>query len=63
MVENSTKTKELHDEGQHADSIQEDDTAKLFEDKLKSCIQQLSKDPNDKTLEKILNYSKTLRNF
>lgn len=62
MVENSTKTKELNYEGQ-PDQTQENDTSKVFEEKLKSCIQQLSKDPSEKTLENILNYSKTLRNF
>ena len=63
MVENSTKTKEVNYEGQLSGIIQDVNLELLFEEKIKSCIQQLSKDPEDRTIESILNYSKTLRNL
>ncbi len=63
MVENSTKTKEVNYEGQLSSIIQDVNLELSFEEKIKSCIQQLSKDPEDRTIESILNYSKTLRNL
>ncbi|SDL66922.1 Uncharacterised protein [Sphingobacterium mizutaii] len=63
MVENSTKTKEVNYEGQLSGIIQDVNLELSFEEKIKSCIQQLSKDPEDRTIESILNYSKTLRNL
>jgi len=63
MVENSTKTKEVNYEGQLSGFIQDVNLELSFEEKIKSCIQQLSKDPEDRTIESILNYSKTLRNL
>ncbi len=63
MVENSTKTKEVNYEGQLSGIIQDANLELSFEEKIKSCIQQLSKDPEDRTIENILNYSKTLRNL
>lgn len=61
MVENSTKTKVLDYESQPVDQITENNPTEAFENKLKSCIQQLSKNPDDTTIEKILSYSKSFR--
>ncbi len=63
MVENSTNIKEVNYEGQLSGTTQENNLDVSFEEKIKSCIKQLSKDPKDKTIENILNYSKTLRNL
>jgi len=63
MVENSTNIKEVNYEGQLSGIIQDSNLELSFEEKIKSCIQQLSKDPEDRTIENILNYSKTYRNL
>lgn len=62
MVENSTKTKELNEKDGQPNTIEENDIAEAFEEKLKNCIQQLSKDPSDKTIRHLLHYSRTIRN-
>ncbi len=61
MVENSTNIQEVNYEGLISGISQDNNVEIKFEDKLKSCIQQLSRDPEDKTIENILNYSKALR--
>lgn len=62
MVENSTHVKEVNYEGLGT-GIQEDQNLEVFAEKIKSCISQLAKDPDEKTIEKILSYSKTVRNL
>lgn len=61
MVENSTKTNELNYEDQFSGIIQNNEVEVSFEDKIRSCISQLSKDPEERTIANILNYSKSLR--
>jgi len=61
MVENSTKTNELNYEDQFSGIIQNNEVEVSFEDKIRGCISQLSKDPEERTIANILNYSKSLR--
>ncbi len=63
MVQNSTKTKELNYEGQQSEMTKEEKVEVTFEDKIKSCISQLERNPQEITITNILNYSKTLRNL
>ncbi|MFZ4261012.1 hypothetical protein ACFRAE_03160 [Sphingobacterium sp. HJSM2_6] len=63
MVENSTKTKEVNYESLPSEMTKEEKVEVTFEDKIKSCISQLEKNPEDKTIANILNYSKNLRNL
>ena len=63
MVQNSTKLKEVSYEDQNLDILKEESIEKSFEQKIKNCIQQLSKDPKEKTIENILNYSKNFSNL
>ncbi|MCT1526493.1 MULTISPECIES: hypothetical protein [Sphingobacterium] len=60
MVENSTPVKDVNYEGLGTD-LHEDTQLEVFAEKIKNCIQQIAKDPNEKTIENILNYSKTFR--
>ena len=61
MVENSTKTNELNYEDQFSGIIQNNEVEVSFEDKIRGCISQLSKDPEERTIANILNYSKSVR--
>ncbi len=63
MVENSTKTNELNYEEQFSNTVENNEVEVSFEDKIKGCISKLSKNPEDKTIANILNYSKSLRNL
>jgi len=63
MVQNSTNLKEVSYEDQNLDILKEDKVEISFERKIKNCIQQLSKDPKEETIENILNYSKNFSNL
>lgn len=63
MVENSTPVKEVNYESQQSNLIDEVNLEDSFESKIKGCIQQLAKEPKEKTIEQILNYSKTFRSL
>lgn len=63
MVQNSTKLKEISYEDQNLDILKEESVEISFEQKIKSCIQQLSKEPKEKTIENILNYSRNFNNL
>ena len=63
MVENSTTKNEVTYEGLNSSLIEDINNEVSFEGKIKSCITQIAKNPEDKTIENILNYSKTFRNL
>jgi len=59
MVENFTKTREDAYVLENQDQANSQD--EIFEIKLKSSLQNLSKDPNKTTIDSILAYSKSLK--
>lgn len=59
MVENFTKNESLTYEG--IEGYNKIETEEQFEEKLKASIKKLTKAPGDHIIEKILNYSKSLK--
>jgi hypothetical protein len=59
MVENFTKNESLTYEG--IEGYNKIETEEQFEEKLKATIKKFTKAPSDHIIEKILNYSKSLK--